>query len=150
MAKLLLLNGPNLNTLGQREPEIYGRDTLADIEGGVRKTVEAAGHQLWCYQSNSEGALIDWLQEHRDAGFLVFNPGAFTHTSIALRDCLAGLAIPFVEVHISNIHKREAFRHHSYLAGIAEGQVVGLGAIGYELAAQFALDFLGRNPQKRP
>ena len=142
MAKVLLLHGPNLNLLGEREPEIYGRATLADIETSVREAVEGAGHDCWCFQSNSEGGMIDWLQESRPADFLLVNAGAFTHTSVALRDAISSLGLPFVEIHISNIYKRESFRHHSYLADIALGAIVGLGVKGYDLAVQYALDFL--------
>lgn len=144
MAKLLLLNGPNLNLLGQREPDIYGHTTLAEIEADLRKQVEAAGHQFAAYQSNSEGALVDWIQQQRDAGFLILNAGAYTHTSVALRDSLKGTGIPFVELHISNVHAREAFRHHSYLSDIAVGVVAGLGVKGYALCTEFALDFLAQ------
>ena len=142
MAKILLLHGPNLNLLGEREPGIYGRATLAEIETNVRQAVEGAGHDCWCYQSNSEGEMIDWLQESRPADFLLVNAGAFTHTSIALRDAISALELPFVEIHISNIYKRESFRHHSYLADIALGAIVGLGVKGYDLAVQYALDYL--------
>lgn len=142
MAKVLLLHGPNLNLLGQREPEIYGNSTLNDIESSVRSAVESAGHDLWCFQSNSEGGMIDWLQESRPADFLLINAGAYTHTSVALRDAIASLALPFVEIHISNIYKRESFRHHSYLADIALGSIVGLGVKSYDLAVQVALHHL--------
>ena len=142
MAKVLLLHGPNLNMLGEREPEIYGHFTLQDIENTVRQPLEQAGHDCWCFQSNSDGAMIDWLQETRPADFLLVNAGALTHTSVALRDAISALALPFVEIHISNVYKREAFRHHSYLADLALGSIVGLGVKGYDLAVQFALDYL--------
>ncbi len=142
MAKVLLLHGPNLNMLGEREPEIYGHFTLQDIENTVRQPLEQAGHDCWCFQSNSDGAMIDWLQETRPADFLLVNAGALTHTSVALRDAISALALPFVEIHISNIYKREPFRHHSYLADLALGSIVGLGVKGYDLAVQFALDYL--------
>lgn len=142
MAKVLLLHGPNLNLLGEREPEIYGHATLQDIENGVRMALEEAGHACWSFQSNSEGALIDWLQENRQANFLLINAGAFTHTSIALADALASLGIPFVEIHISNVYKRESFRHHSFLSALALGCVIGLGVKGYDLAVQYAIDYL--------
>ncbi len=142
MAKVLLLHGPNLNMLGEREPEIYGHFTLQDIENAVRQPLEQAGHDCWCFQSNSDGTMIDWLQETRPADFLLVNAGALTHTSVALRDAIAALALPFVEIHISNVYKREPFRHHSYLADLALGSIVGLGVKGYDLAVQFALDYL--------
>lgn len=139
MSKILLVHGPNLNLLGEREPEIYGRETLADIVEMVRSRAEPGGHELLDFQSNSEGSLIDWLHEHKSADFLIINAGAFTHTSIALRDAIAGIQIPFVEVHISNVYKREEFRHNSYLSDMAVGVIVGLGVFGYELAMQYAL-----------
>ncbi|WP_026354165.1 type II 3-dehydroquinate dehydratase [Massilia niastensis] len=139
--KLLLLNGPNLNLLGTREPGVYGATTLADIEAAAVAQAQAAGATLDCFQSNHEGALIDRIHAARDEGVeaIVINPGGLTHTSVALRDALAGVAIPFVEVHISNIHQREAFRHHSYLSAIARGVICGLGPDGYRFAIDFAL-----------
>jgi 3-dehydroquinate dehydratase-2 len=139
--KLLLLNGPNLNLLGTREPAVYGTGTLADIESAATAQAEAAGATLSCFQSNHEGALIDRIHAARSEGvdFIVINPGGLTHTSVALRDALAGVAIAFVEVHLSNIHQRESFRHHSYLSGIAQGVICGLGADGYRFAIDFAL-----------
>jgi|SRR5579863_2497982 3-dehydroquinate dehydratase II len=144
MAKILLLNGPNLNTLGEREPELYGKTTLKDIEESVRKLVEPAGHSLVPYQSNVEGELVSWLHANRPADFAIVNAAAYTHTSIALRDALKLMACPFVEVHISNVYKRESFRHTSLLADLADGVIAGLGAMGYELAALYALDTLGK------
>lgn len=144
MAKILLLNGPNLNLLGEREPEIYGHTSLPDIERGVRERLEAAGHSCRCFQSNSEGALLDWLQEQRPADFLLVNAGALTHTSLALPDAIAAINLPFVEIHISNVYKRESFRHHSFLAASAVGSIVGLGVEGYDLAARFAISYLER------
>jgi 3-dehydroquinate dehydratase-2 len=142
MAKnLLLLNGPNLNLLGTREPEVYGASSLADIEQAAVAQATAAGAALACFQSNHEGALIDRIHAARTQGvdMIVINPGGLTHTSVALRDALAGVAIPFVEVHISNIHSREVFRHHSFLSAIAKGTICGLGVDGYRFAIDFAL-----------
>ena len=140
--KLLLLNGPNLNLLGTREPEVYGTATLADIEQAAVKQASTAGASLSCFQSNHEGALIDRIHAARNEGVdaIVINPGGLTHTSVALRDALAAVAIPFVEVHISNIYQRESFRHHSYLSGIAQGTICGLGTDGYRFAIDFALE----------
>ena len=139
--KLLLLNGPNLNLLGTREPAVYGSTTLADIEQAASHQAAAAGASIACFQSNHEGALIDRIhaarQEAVDA--IVINPGGLTHTSVALRDALAAVAIPFVEVHLSNIYKREEFRHHSFLSAIAQGTICGLGTDGYRFAIDFAL-----------
>lgn len=139
--KLLLLNGPNLNLLGTREPAVYGTTTLADIEQAAVAQANAAGAALEYFQSNHEGALIDRIHAARTEGVdcIVINPGGLTHTSVALRDAFASVAIPFVEVHISNIHQRESFRHHSYLSGIARGVICGLGADGYRFAIDFAL-----------
>jgi 3-dehydroquinate dehydratase-2 len=142
MAKhLLLLNGPNLNLLGTREPGIYGATTLAQVEQAARDQASGAGAQLAAFQSNHEGALIDRIHAARSEGvdFIVINPGGYTHTSVALRDALSGVAIPFVEVHISNIYQRESFRHHSYLSAIAKGTICGLGTEGYRFAIDFAL-----------
>jgi 3-dehydroquinate dehydratase II len=138
---LLVVNGPNLNLLGTREPEVYGRDTLDDIVARLRVLAQAAGTDLHHFQSNHEGAVIDRIHAARTDGtrFIVINPGALTHTSIALRDALTGVALPFIEVHLSNVHRREPFRHHSYLSDVAQGVIVGLGAHGYELAVQAAL-----------
>lgn len=142
MMKLLCLNGPNLNRLGKREPEIYGSETLADVEARLTQLATSFGAQLTCRQSNHEGELVDWVHEAEDAGYngIVFNPGAYTHTSIALHDAIAGVSVPVIEVHISNIHKREAFRQHSYLAPACAGQIVGLGTYGYELALRTFLE----------
>ena len=136
MSRLLLLNGPNLNLLGSREPAIYGAATLADIEQSLTAKAATLGHQLACFQSNHEGALVDRVHAAKADGtaFIIANFGAYTHTSIALRDALLGVAIPFVEVHLSNVHARDAFRHHSYFSDIAAGVIVGLGPIGYQLA----------------
>jgi 3-dehydroquinate dehydratase-2 len=141
MARLLLLNGPNLNLLGSREPEIYGSDTLAAIEKRLRAQARAAGHELSAFQSNAEHELIARIHGAPKArvAFLIFNPGAFTHTSIALRDALLGVSLPFIEVHLSNPRAREKFRRHSYFSDIASGCIVGLGPLGYELALQAAV-----------
>ena len=141
MSRLLLLNGPNLNLLGSREPEIYGTDTLAMIEERLRKTCGEAGHELTAFQSNAEHELIARVHAARHEGiaFLIFNPGAFSHTSIALRDAILGVQLPFIEVHLSNIYARESFRRHSYFSDIAVGCIVGLGPLGYELALRAAI-----------
>ena len=144
--RVLLLNGPNLNLLGTREPHIYGADTLADVEQRFVAEATQCGLEAQCFQSNHEGAVIDRIHAARTDGtaFIVINPGGWTHTSVALRDALAGVAIPVVEVHISNVHKREAFRHHSYISGIAEGVIAGLGVFGYSAALQFVARKLGQ------
>lgn len=141
MAKLLVLHGPNLNLLGRREPALYGRTTLAEIDADLAAIALASGHELVTFQSNSEGALIDRLHAATKDGiaFVVINPGALTHTSIALRDALAAVAIPFIEVHLSNVHAREPFRHHSYLADLAVGVITGFGADSYRLGLEAAL-----------
>ena len=143
---LLLLNGPNLNLLGQREPGIYGSGTLASIEDGLRQEATAAGAVLECFQSNFEGALVERIHQAMGAsqGILI-NAGAYTHTSIALRDALLGVAIPYVELHLSNTHAREPFRHRSYLADRAVGVVSGFGAMSYSLALQGLIDHLRQN-----
>ena len=143
--KLLLLNGPNLNLLGTREPEVYGRATLADIEATLQREAAERGATLATFQSNHEGALIDRIHAARTEGigFILINPGGLTHTRVALRDALAGVAIPFIEVHLSNIHQREAFRHHSYLSAVAVGVICGFGASGYSMALQYACRQLG-------
>jgi len=140
MAKILVLNGPNLNLLGTREPEVYGKLTLAEIEARLKKIAADSQHELEFMQSNAENALIERIHAARANGvkFIIINPAAFTHTSVALRDALLGVNIPFVEVHLSNVHARESFRHHSYFSDIAIGTIVGLGAQGYELALQAA------------
>lgn len=138
---LLVLHGPNLNLLGTREPEVYGRQTLADIDAALAAQAQAAGVALVSFQSNHEGALVDRIQAAARDGtrFILINPAAYTHTSVAIRDALAAVAIPFIEVHLSNIHRREAFRQHSYVSELAEGVICGLGAQGYSLALQAAL-----------
>jgi 3-dehydroquinate dehydratase II len=140
MARLLLLNGPNLNLLGSREPDQYGRQTLAEIEQRARGLAAELGHELHAVQSNAEHVLIEQIQRASQEGisFLIFNPGALTHTSVALRDALLAVKLPFIEVHLSNTAARESFRHHSYFADIAVGSIVGLGALGYEFAVRAA------------
>jgi 3-dehydroquinate dehydratase II len=142
MARLLLLNGPNLNLLGQREPEVYGSDTLASIEERATLAASRLGHELVAFQSNAEHELIDRVQTARANGiaFGIINPGGFTHTSVALRDALLGVKLPFIELHLSNTFSREKFRHHSYFSDIAVGCIVGLGAHGYELAVMAAAE----------
>jgi len=142
MPIVLLLNGPNLNLLGSREPEIYGLTNLKDIEEKVADIL--SGHEIQCesFQSNSEGEIIDWLHKHRGADFLLLNPGALAHTSVGLRDAVLGIEIPFIEIHLSNVYKREEFRHHSYFSDIAIGALAGLGVKGYLLAAEFAIDYI--------
>jgi 3-dehydroquinate dehydratase-2 len=137
---LLVLHGPNLNLLGTREPEIYGLDTLADINRRLARRAKAAGVSLATFQSNHEGALVDRIHAALGEGvaFIVINPAGLTHTSVALRDALCGTAIPFVEVHLSNVHAREPWRHHSFLSDKAVGVIAGLGALSYELAVEYA------------
>ena len=138
---ILVIQGPNLNLLGSREPDVYGKTTMDDIHQKLGEIAKAHAVDLNTYQSNHEGELIDRIQKAKQDGvdFIIINPGALTHTSVALRDVLAGVAIPFTEVHLSNIHQREEFRKHSYLSDIATGVICGLGAIGYELALQAAI-----------
>jgi 3-dehydroquinate dehydratase II len=145
MARILLLNGPNLNLLGTREPTVYGSTTLGEILARVRQRAGTLGHELLDMQSNAEHELINRIHAAKQEGvsFIIINPGAFTHTSIALRDAFASVAIPFIEVHLSNVFARESFRHHSYLSDVAAGCIVGLGPIGYELALQAASARLG-------
>lgn len=140
-ARILVVNGPNLNLLGTREPGIYGAQTLADIERMLTEVAANRKATVDCFQSNHEGALVDRIHAARGDGtdFIIINAGAFTHTSIALRDALAAVALPFIEVHLSNVHRREAFRHRSYLSDLAVGSIVGLGAAGYRLALDYAL-----------
>ena len=140
MANLLVLHGPNLNLLGTREPEVYGRATLAEIDADLAARAAAAGHALTSFQSNAEHELVERVQRAREDGtaFVLVNPGAFTHTSIALRDAFAAVGVPFIEVHLSNIHAREPFRHRSYFSDIAAGVILGLGPQGYELAVRAA------------
>ena len=149
MSKLLwVIHGPNLNLLGAREPAVYGTTTLKQIDASLAAIARAAGCRLESFQSNHEGALVDRIQSAHAAkvDFIVINPAAFTHTSVALRDALAATAVPFIEVHLSNIHRREPYRHHSYLSDLAAGVIVGLGATGYRLAVQAAIESLGNDP----
>ncbi len=143
--KILLLNGPNLNLLGQREPGVYGRETLADIEKNLTKVAARSGCELECFQSNHEGALVDRIHQAFSGGVngILINPGAFTHSSIALRDAVAGVALPTVEIHLSNVHAREEFRQHSYIAPVAIGQILGFGPLGYELGLKALVHHLG-------
>ncbi len=135
--RILLVNGPNLNLLGTREPEIYGEETLTDVEAHVGRVAGDFGLEVRAVQSNHEGVLIDAIHEAReDCSAIIINPGAFTHTSIALRDALSGVALPVAEVHISNVHAREDFRRHSYISGVADCVIVGCGVQGYELAVR--------------
>jgi 3-dehydroquinate dehydratase-2 len=141
MATILVLNGPNLNLLGTREPAHYGSDTLETIQQRMSAMAEPAGHQIDFRQSNAEHELVDWVHQAQQAGaaFVILNPAAFTHTSVALRDALLGTAIPFIEVHLSNVHAREPFRANSFFSDKAVGVITGLGAQGYELALQAAM-----------
>jgi 3-dehydroquinate dehydratase-2 len=141
-----VLHGPNLNLLGTREPDTYGHTTLDQIDSDLQQVGEAFGVDVASFQSNHEGALVEHIHAARSAGvsFIVINPAAFTHTSVAIRDALAAVAIPFIEVHLSNVHRREAFRHHSYLSDLAVGVIAGLGPSGYRFALQFAIDSISR------
>lgn len=151
MANILVLNGPNLNLLGVREPGVYGSQTLQAIEESLAARADGLGHSIAFLQSNAEHALIDRIHQGFREGidFILINPGAFTHTSIALRDALLATKIPFIEVHLSNVHAREPFRHHSYLSDIAKGVICGLGALGYELALQAAIHELDKKQVAR-
>jgi len=144
MASILLLNGPNLNLLGTREPELYGAESLHDIETRLTHTARASGHTLHSLQSNAEHELIERIHQARgeDIAAIIINPAAFTHTSVALRDALLGVAIPFYEVHLSNIHRRETFRHHSYFSDVAVGVICGLGSQGYDAALEAIIETL--------
>lgn len=138
---ILVLQGPNLNLLGTREPTIYGRETLADIHDRLTRRAKAAGCALAAFQSNHEGEIVGRIHAARTegVGFVLINPAAFTHTSVAIRDALSGVAIPFIEIHLSNVHAREAFRHHSYFSDKAVGTIVGLGSKGYDYALEYAI-----------
>ncbi len=150
MAELLLINGPNLNLLGSREPDVYGHTTLGDIENALTKSAKALGHELNAFQSNAEHEIVDRLHQAAADGveFILFNPGAFTHTSVAIRDAFLAVGIPFLEIHLSNVFAREEFRHKSYFSDIAAGCLFGLGAQGYELALQAADLQLKKNGEK--
>jgi len=145
--RILVLHGPNLNLLGTREPSIYGAQNLEQIDDRLRALAQANGAELVSFQSNSEGILVDRIQQAaREAtGFIIINPGAYTHTSVAMRDALSAVKIPFIEVHLSNVFAREPFRHHSYFTDVAVGMICGLGAKGYELALEYALQAVRRN-----
>lgn len=144
---LLVIHGPNLNLLGTREPTVYGATTLAQIDADLVTMAAEAGMSLRSFQSNHEGALVDRIQAARDDGtrFIVINPAAFTHTSVAVRDALAAVALPFIEVHLSNVHRREPFRHHSYFSDLAVGTIVGLGPQGYRAAVAYAISHVAAN-----
>ena len=148
MATLLVLHGPNLNLLGSREPSVYGSTSLEAIDSMLKERAQAQGHQLSSLQSNAESKLIDHIHDAKKVGvnFILFNPGAFTHTSIALRDALSGVAIPFIELHISNVYGREAFRKISYFSDIAEGVICGFGSNSYRLALDAAVGILNNQP----
>jgi 3-dehydroquinate dehydratase-2 len=149
MSRLLVLHGPNLNLLGTREPEVYGHVTLADIDRALAEKASAAGVELSTFQSNHEGALVDRIQAARNEAvdFVLINPAAYTHTSVAIRDALAGVDLPFVEIHLSNVHRREAFRHHSYFSDLAVAVVCGFGWKGYLYALDFALERIAEKPR---
>lgn len=147
--RILLVNGPNLNTLGKREPEVYGTTTLAEIERLVSDRAKAAGIEIRAFQSNGEGELIDFLQsEAPNANALIINAASYTHTSLALRDTIAAIGLPAIEVHISNVWKREQFRHDSYLSGVCTGVIVGLGARGYVLAVDALIEMLNETQSR--
>lgn len=143
MANILVIQGPNLNLLGTREPEIYGSTTIVDIEKTLTEQAKTRGHQLSSFQSNAEHEIIDLLHSSRESvDFILINPGAFTHTSVAIRDAIAGIAIPFIEIHISNVYKREPFRHKSYFSDLAKSVICGFGVDGYGYALDHALNTL--------
>ncbi|WP_018912340.1 type II 3-dehydroquinate dehydratase [Thiomonas sp. FB-6] len=147
-ARIAVVHGPNLNLLGSREPQVYGSTTLAQIDEALRRLGEELGVQVDCFQSNHEGALVERIHAAARDGtrFVLINPAAYTHTSVALRDALAGVSLPFVEVHLSNVYRREKFRHHSYFSDLAEAVISGCGALGYSLALRFAVERLMTKP----
>lgn len=149
--QILVIHGPNLNLLGTREPGVYGSQTLAQIDADLAEMATNAGAELKSFQSNHEGALVDRIQAAAQEGcrFIIINPAAYTHTSVAIRDALAAVALPFIEVHLSNVHKREAFRQHSYFSELAVGVICGLGAQGYQLALSYALKQLQTQAQHK-
>lgn len=150
MANIRLINGPNLNLLGTREPDTYGTTTLAEIEQTVAQRARELGHEFDAFQSNSEAELVDHIQKAGQAcDFIIFNPGAFTHTSLALRDAILAVDVPFIEIHISNVHAREEFRHRSYFSDVAVGTIIGLGPQGYELALLSANEYLQNQKTSR-
>jgi 3-dehydroquinate dehydratase-2 len=143
MARILVMHGPNLNLLGTREPQVYGQTSLAEIDHELRQRAMAAGHEVETFQSNHEGVLVDCIQQRGpQAALLIINPGAYTHTSIAIRDAILAVGVPVIEVHLSNIYRREPFRRQSYLADITLGQVAGFGSYSYILALQAAIHWL--------
>ncbi|WEJ62205.1 type II 3-dehydroquinate dehydratase [Thiomicrorhabdus lithotrophica] len=144
MATILVINGPNLNMLGRREPEIYGTETLSDVIEGLLELADEYNVRLFDFQSNAEHEIVERIHQAMDDGtnYIIINPAAFTHTSVAIRDALATINVPFIEVHLSNIHKREAFRSHSYFSDLADGVIAGLGTKGYQLAFEAAIDKL--------
>ena len=146
MATILVINGPNLNLLGTREPQNYGTKTLSQISQTLKTIADSLGHKILTFQSNAEHKIIDQIQnaENDNIEFIIINPAAFTHTSIAIRDALLSVSIPFIEIHLSNINKREPFRQHSYFSDIAEGVITGLGPVGYEHALRSAIEILGK------
>ena len=151
MAKysILVVNGPNLNMLGVREPEIYGHETLKDLEKMLQNVADELDVKIEFYQSNHEGDILDTIQQsYKKVDFILLNAGAYTHTSVAIRDALAGIDMPFYEIHISNVHKREEFRHHSFLSDVAVGVIVGFGLDGYEFALRGAVRYLDRKHQE--
>ena len=140
--RIAVFHGPNLNLLGTREPQVYGKTTLGDINKMLEDQARQASVDIVCRQSNSESELVDWIQQSREVDFIIINPAAYTHTSVALRDALSAIGIPFIEVHLSNVHAREAFRRHSYFSDIATAVIAGLGYRGYGYALQFAINYI--------
>lgn len=149
MRTLVVINGPNINRLGKREPAVYGRETLQDLETSLKEEGKELGYQVECYQSNVEGEIVNWIHEAEDhnASGIILNPAAFTHYSYAIRDAIASISIPVIEVHLSNVHARDAFRHQSVTAAVTKGQIVGLGFIGYSLAMRALIE--GEMPNEK-